>query len=130
MIGLIMLFSVAMSFVTFNPATVADNFKKSGTFIPGVRPGEESEKYLSGVIIRLSIFSGVYLSIVTAIQYIEEIIGLSPAITFGGTSLIILVSVAIETMSQLKARDTTHKISKAKVRSLSTVDGDTTGGLL
>lgn len=45
-IGLTFLFTISMSYLTINPATVADNFKKSGTFIPGVRPGEETEKYL------------------------------------------------------------------------------------
>ena len=125
------LFTIVMSLVTFNPNRVAENFKKNGTFIPGVRPGEETETYLTGVIVRLSIFSAVYLSGLISIQYIEQMIGLSAGITFSGTSLIILVSVAIETIAQLKARDKTRKISKAKIRvNDSRNKGSKAGGLL
>lgn len=130
MVFLLFIFSMAMSFMTFNPVTIADNFKKSGTFIPGVRPGQETEDYLTGVVVRLSIFSGLYLSIVTSIKYIEQLIGLSPNITFGGTTLIILVSVAIQTLDQLKARDTTNKISRARSKINTSVDNDQMKGLL
>ena len=130
MVGLIFLFSMAMSFMTFNPFTIADNFKKSGTFIPGIRPGKETEDYLSGVIVRLSIFSGIYLSVITCVKYVEQLMGLSPNITFGGTTLLILVSVAVDTIEQLKARDTTNKISKARTKSVSSPSGDAMKGLL
>ena len=130
MIALLFLFSVAMSFMTFNPVTIADNFKKSGTFIPGIRPGKETEDYLTSVVVRLSIFSGFYLSVVTSIKYIEQLIGLSPSITFGGTTIIILVSVAIQTIDQLKARDTTNKITKARTRSTIGTSEDHMKGLL
>ena len=127
----IFLFTVVMSLVTFNPARVADNFKKNGTFIPGIRPGEETENYLTGIIVRLAIFSSIYLSVISALQYIEQIMGLSRGITFSGTSLIIMVSVAIETTSQLKARNQTIKISKAKTRSIKKTDNEeSTKGLL
>ena len=108
------LFTILMSLVIFNPERVADNFKKNGTFIPGIRPGVQTEEYLTGVIFRLSLFSAFYLCSITSLTYIEQIIGLSPQITFSGASMIILVTVAIETWSQVKARDTTAKISKAK----------------
>ncbi len=131
-VALIFIFTIVMSIVTFNPTRVSDNFKKNGTFIPGIRPGEDTEAYLNKVVIRLSIFSAIYLSAISSIQYIEQVIGLSANVTFGGTTLIILVTVAIETIGQLKARDKTNKISKAKVRTLSSTKkkGDTTGGLL
>ena len=127
----IFLFTVVMSLVTFNPSRVADNFKKNGTFIPGIRPGEETENYLTGIIVRLAIFSSIYLSVISALQYIEQIMGLSRGITFSGTSLIIMVSVAVETTSQLKARNQTVKISKAKSRSINkTENEESTKGLL
>ena len=130
-VAIIFLFTVVMSLVTFNPARVADNFKKNGTFIPGVRPGEETEEYLTGIIVRLAIFSSIYLSVVSALQYIEQILGLSKGITFSGTSLIILVSVAVETMGQLKARSQSVKISRAKSNSVGNKNvDDSTKGLL
>ena len=131
-IGIIFLFTIVMSLVTFNPNRVAENFRKNSTFIPGIRPGEETENYLNGVIIRLSLFSAIYLSLISALRYFQEIIGLSAGITFSGTSLIILVSVTIETINQLKARDKTRKISQAKIRSIQSKSSDTSSakGLL
>lgn len=125
------LFSIVMGLITFNPYTVADNFKKNSTFIPGIRPGKETEKYLTGIIVRLGIFSGIYLSVLSSIEYISQIIGLPKSITLGGTSLIILVTVGIETIEHLKARDTTQNISRARVRAIEGVnEGDSTKGLL
>lgn len=124
-------FSILMGLITFNPYTVSDNFKKNGTFIPGIRPGQETEKYLTAIIIRLGIFSGIYLSLLSSIEYVAQIIGLSKTITLGGTSLIILVTVGIETIEHLKARDTTQNITKARIRAIQGVsEGDTTKGLL
>lgn len=129
LVGLTFLFTIAMSIVTFNPFNVAENFKKNGTFIPGIKPGDETEKYLTSIIIRLSLFSAMYLSLITAVPYIEQIIGLDKTITLGGTTLIILVTVSIETINQIKARDKTIKISKARKKSV-TKTGDNTRGLL
>ena len=129
LVTLTFLFTLAMSFVTFSPYQVADNFKKSNTFIPGIRPGAETEKYLNGVLLRLAIFSGIYLAAITSIQYIEQIIGLDKSMTMGGTSLIILVTASIETIGQLKARDKTQKINQSKIKSIQKT-GESTGGLL
>ena len=129
----IFLFSIVMSLVTFNTYTIAENFQKQGTFIPGVRPGEETERYLTGVVIRLSMFSAIYLSIISSLQFFEQIIGITKGITISGTSLIILVSVAIETLDQLKARDTTQNIARAKIRAVKHVESgseDVEEGLL
>ncbi len=127
-VALTFLFTITISLAQFNPYDVADGFKKNGTFIPGIRPGLETESYLTGIILRLSFFSAIYLSVISALQYIEQILGLSQAISFGGTSLIILVSVSIETVSQVKARDKTQKIAKARRNTLDFKEAD--GGLL
>lgn len=124
LIVIIFLFTIVMALVIFAPFKVADQFKKNGTFIPGIRPGDETEEYLTGVVTRLSIFSAIYLSVVSSIAYIEQIIGLSRAITFSGTSLIIMVSVAIETLSQLKARERSTRISRAKIKTISSSKSD------
>ncbi|XP_023226510.1 uncharacterized protein LOC111627172 [Centruroides sculpturatus] len=122
-----------MSLITFNPYTVTQNFKKSGTFIPGIRPGQETEKYLTGIVMRLSVFSGFYLSAISAVPFIEQMIGIPQPFTISGTSLIILVSVAIETLEHVRARDTTQTISRAREQVLRTIDSDKdgqSGGLL
>ncbi|RTZ68650.1 MAG: hypothetical protein DSZ21_01350 [Tenericutes bacterium] len=61
-----------MTIVTFNPTRVAENFKKNSTFIPGIRPGTQTENYLTSVVLRLSVFSSIYLSAISSIQYIAR----------------------------------------------------------
>ncbi len=124
------MFTIAMSIVTFNPYQVADNFKKTSTFIPGIKPGEETEEYLTNIILRLSFFSAIFLSLISSMQYFQEIIGLNKEITFGGTSLIILVTVSLETISQLKARKKTIKISNAKKKAIDNIKNNDVEGLL
>ena len=124
LVVIIFLFTIVMSLVIFAPFKVADQFKKNGTFIPGIRPGDETEEYLTGVVTRLSIFSAFYLSVISSIAYIEQIIGLSRSITFSGTSLIIMVSVAVETLGQLRARERSTRISRAKIKTISSNKSD------
>ena len=95
------------------------------SFIPAL------SKKLQLIIVRLSIFSGLYLSVVQSIKYIEQIIGLSPLITFGGTTMLILASVSIETIGQIQARGTSQSIAKQKKTSIaSSSTEDKVGGLL
>ncbi|MCC3160917.1 MAG: preprotein translocase subunit SecY [Mollicutes bacterium PWAP] len=122
LIGLIFLLTPIMGLLLFNPDKVSEDFKNSSTFIPGVRPGNETNQYLNAIIIRLSIFSAIYLSVIASTSYVEQIIGLSPQITFGGTSLIILVTATVETFSQIKARKKTQNISKLKKKATSNKD--------
>lgn len=97
---------------------IAEDFAKNSTFIPGVRPGEETQDYLIAIVFRLSLFSAFYLVILASMQFVEILTGaLNPATSFGGTSLMILVSVALETVAQLQARRKTHRLSRAKVLS-------------
>ncbi|TNK91683.1 preprotein translocase subunit SecY, partial [Mycoplasmopsis pullorum] len=93
----------------------AEDFAKSSTFIPGVRPGEETQDYLIGIVFRLSIFSAFYLVLLVIMQPLQIIFNiLTPQTAFGGTGLMILVSVSLETWGQLKARNKTTKLAKAK----------------
>lgn len=94
---------------------IAEDFAKNSTFIPGVRPGEETQDYLVGIVFRLSIFSGFYLVILVSMQYIQIMTGiLDQSIAFGGTGLVILVSVSLETIGQMAARKKSTKLAKAK----------------
>ncbi|WP_407940493.1 preprotein translocase subunit SecY [Mycoplasmopsis ciconiae] len=108
-------FSILMGIQQSRVDKIAEDFAKSGTFIPGVRPGEDTQDYLIGIVFRLSIFSGIYLVLLASMQYFMIIFtNIPPAITFGGTGLMILVSVSLETWSQLKARNKTTRLAKAK----------------
>ncbi|CAM9142156.1 preprotein translocase subunit SecY [Mycoplasma marinum] len=124
----IFFFTIVMSILIFSPTKVTENFQKNGTFIPGIRPGDETEKYITKVLLRLAVFSAIYLAIICSSPYIEQILGMDRQITFNGLSLIILVTVSIETLNQIKTRGKSGKI--AKIQKTKNNKNDSTGGLL
>jgi preprotein translocase subunit SecY len=93
---------------------MVEDFNRNSTYIPGIRPGEQTEDYLTSIVMRLSIFSAFYLTILASIEYLMQLAGVNPAITFGGTSLMIIVSVSIETMEQIRVRYKTSNFKKDK----------------
>jgi preprotein translocase subunit SecY len=101
---LIILFTYFYTAVQFNPVDQAENLKKYGGFIPGVRPGRPTAVYLDRVMTRLTLPGAIYLAIIASIPSI--IFKYMPAVnfTFAGTSLLIVVGVAIDTMRQLEAQ--------------------------
>ncbi len=98
---LIIAFSFFYTMVTFNPIDVANNLQQYGGFIPGIRPGKPTVMYLSKIVNRLTMSGGLFLSIVAIIPIIAGNV-LNMNLQFGGTSLIILVGVALETVKQLE----------------------------
>lgn len=109
------IFTILMGIQQSKVDKISEDFVKSGTFIPGIRPGEDTESYLLGIVFRLSIFSSIYLAIIASMRFIMQIVfikyGIPPAIAFGGTGLMILVSVSIETVNQIKARYKAQKMT-------------------
>ncbi len=107
---LIILFSYFYNTIQFNPVEVANNLKKNGGFIPGFRPGKPTSDFLSKVISRLTIFGAIYLGIVallpTVVGNIMGAFGSSAgrSLGIGGTSIIIVVGVALETVKALEAQ--------------------------
>lgn len=116
---LVILFTFLYSQVQMNPEKMAENFQKSGTFIPGVRPGKETEKYLKGIINRLSCIGSIFLSFIAILPYIiAKVTELPSSLALGGTSLIIMVSVSLETIRQIKGRITQQSFINKKSQSL------------
>jgi preprotein translocase subunit SecY len=100
---LIVLFTYFYTAVTFNPVEQADNLKKYGGFIPGVRPGRPTAEYLDRILARLTFPGALYLALVAALPTI--LINQTAAnFYFGGTSILIVVGVALDTMKQLEAQ--------------------------
>lgn len=88
--------------VVFNPEKIAENLQKGGGFVPGVRPGKETEKYLSHVLSRLTMVGGVFLGLVAVLpSFFSNAIGASN-LAIGGTSILIVVSVALEIIRQME----------------------------
>ena len=102
-IVLIMFFTYFYTAITFNPQEVADNMKANGGFIPGIRPGRPTVEYLSRVMTRITFVGAIFLAVIATIP---TIIGNFTAlqIQFGGTSLLIAVGVALDTMKQLESQ--------------------------
>ncbi|WP_211246927.1 preprotein translocase subunit SecY [[Mycoplasma] collis] len=113
-IVLVFLLAIGMGLQQSRVDKIAEDFSKNSTFIPGVRPGEQTEDYLISVVLRLSFFSAIFLIVLGSIQPILIFIGLPPQISISGTSLIILVTTALETISQIKARRESEKITKKR----------------
>lgn len=95
---------------------IVEDFNKNSTFIPGIRPGEQTEDYLISIIIRLSIFSAFYLTIFGSAEYLLQMCGVPSTFTFGGTTIMILVTTSIETIQQIEARYKTENIFKSSIK--------------
>ena len=101
-IVLLIFFAYFYTSITFNPLEVADNMKKQGGFIPGIRPGKPTVDYLQNVLNYIIFIGAVGLTIIAVIPFFfNGVFGAD--VSFGGTSLIIVVSVVLETMNQLES---------------------------
>ena len=102
-IALIIFFAYFYTSITFNPLMIADNMKKQGGFIPGIRPGKPTSDYLNNVLNYIVFVGAIGLTVIAVLPYIfSGVFGAS--ISFGGTSLIIIVSVVLETMKQVESQ--------------------------
>jgi len=99
---LIMGFTFFYTYATFNPAEVSNNIKKNGGFIPGIRAGKPTTEYLKAIITRLTIFGGLFLAVIAILPMLLRFTSLN--VSFGGTSILIVVGVALETVQQLESQ--------------------------
>ncbi|MBI3452531.1 MAG: preprotein translocase subunit SecY, partial [Rhodospirillales bacterium] len=116
---LIVFFAFFYTAVVFNPSDTADNLKKYGGFVPGIRPGKNTADYLDYVLTRLTVLGAIYLAVICALP---EILISRAAVPFyfGGTSLLIVVSVTMDTVGQIHSHLLAHQyeglIKKSKLR--------------
>ncbi len=118
-IGLIVFFTFFYTTIVFNPADTADNLKKHGGFIPGIRPGRNTEDHLRFILMRLTAVGALYLSMVALLP--ELLISrFAVPFYFGGTSLLIVVSVTMDTVGQVHSHLLAHQyeglIKKTKLK--------------
>jgi len=99
---LIMGFTFFYTYATYNPAEVSNNIKKNGGFIPGIRAGKPTTEYLSSIMKKLTVFGGFFLAVIAILPMLLRFTGLN--ISFGGTSILIVVGVALETVQQLESQ--------------------------
>lgn len=119
-ISLIVFFAFFYTAIVFNPAETADNLKKYGGFVPGIRPGKNTAEYLDRILTRLTVLGAGYLAVVCIIPEIL-ISQYSVPFYFGGTSLLIVVTVTIDTVAQVHSHLMAHQyeglIKKTKLKS-------------
>lgn len=101
---LVVLFTFFYTFIVFKPKDVAENLQKNGGFIPGIRPGQETARYLTHVITRITVTGSIFLAIIAVLPFLVKSLTNLNTISLGGTSLLIVISVVIETMRQLQAQ--------------------------
>ena len=118
-VGLIIFFAFFYTAIVFNPTDTADNLKKYGGFVPGIRPGKNTAEYLDYVLTRLTLIGAGYLAVVCVLPEIL-ISQYSVPFYFGGTSLLIVVNVTLDTVAQIQSHLLAHQyeglVKKSKLR--------------
>jgi len=105
---LVVLFTYFYTYVVFKPDQISENLQKQGGFIPGIRPGNETTHYLGNIITRITLTSSVFLGLIAVLPFIIQALTNIETLVIGGTGILIVVSVIIETMNQLQAQLTMH----------------------
>jgi preprotein translocase subunit SecY len=106
---LVVAFTYFYTFVQFNPEKIADDVKKRGGFVPGIRPGQNTTVYLKSVINKITLGGGVFLGLIAILPYIiHSFIGFN-TFALGGTSLLIIVSVVLDTVRKIDSMVVTRK---------------------
>ena len=102
-VALIVAFTYFYAFIQVNPENVADNLKKQGAYIPSIRPGVDTQSYLTKVLYRLTFVGAIFLSVIAVMPILFiNFMNLPATAQIGGTSLIIVVGVALETVKALE----------------------------
>jgi preprotein translocase subunit SecY len=120
-IGLIVFFAFFYTAIVFNPVETADNLKKHGGFIPGIRPGERTAEYIDYVLTRITVIGAGYLALVCLLPELLVSYAAVP-FYFGGTSLLIVVSVTLDTVAQIQGYLLAHQyeglIKRSRLRGM------------
>lgn len=98
-------FTFFYTFVQMNPNQMADNMKKNGGYIPGIRPGKATEKYLTRVLTRLTMTGAIFLAAISLLPIgLGTLAGLPSSVKIGGTTLLIVIGVALDTMKTIESQ--------------------------
>lgn len=102
---LIIGFTYFYTFVQINPVQMADQMKKNGGYIPGIRPGKTTSTYLTRLMNRITLFGALFLAFISILPiFLGTLAGLPSSVSIGGTSLLIVVGVGLETMKQIESQ--------------------------
>ncbi|MBI4185559.1 preprotein translocase subunit SecY [Candidatus Berkelbacteria bacterium] len=105
----VLLFTFFYTFVVFQPDQVAENIQKQGGFIPGLRPGHETAMYLGTVLGRITLFGALFLGLIAVLPYVVQSLTNIQTLVLGGTGILIVVAVSLDTMRQIRAQLVTRR---------------------
>lgn len=107
---MIVFFTYFYTAIAFNPKDVADNMKKQGGFIPGIRPGKQTSEFIDNILTKVTLPGSIFLAIIAILPYFMQRMGVTPSFAsfFGGTSLLIIVGVALDTLQQVESHLVMH----------------------
>lgn len=106
--ALVVLFTYFYTGIVFKPEQIAENLQKQSGYVPGIRPGTETREYLRRIITRITLFGSIFLGLIAVLPFIMKEVTHIDTIALGGTGILILVSVVIETMRQIQSQITMH----------------------
>ncbi|MBV9408116.1 MAG: preprotein translocase subunit SecY, partial [Candidatus Eremiobacteraeota bacterium] len=101
--ALVVIFTFFYSAIVVNTKDIADNLKKSGSFIPGIRPGQPTVDYINKILLRITTAAAVYLGVLAVLPSLQRDVGVT-SLYIGSTSLLIVVGVALDSITQIEAR--------------------------
>lgn len=101
---LVVLFTYFYTAITFDPGEISKNLQRNGGFIPGIRPGENTKAFISKIVYRITLFGAFFLGLIAILPNATQAVTGIATLTLGGTALLIVVAVAIETMKQLDSQ--------------------------
>src|SRR6202011_4324407 len=101
--GLVVIFTFFYSAIVVNTRDIADNLKKSGSFIPGIRPGQPTVDYINKILVRITTAAAIYLGVLAVLPSLQRDVGVT-SLYIGSTSLLIVVGVALDSITQIEAR--------------------------
>jgi preprotein translocase subunit SecY len=107
---MIVFFTYFYTAIAFNPKDVADNMKKQGGFIPGIRPGKQTSEFIDNILTKVTLPGSIFLAVIAILPYFMSKMGVTPSFAsfFGGTSLLIIVGVALDTLQQVESHLVMH----------------------
>lgn len=105
---LVVFFTYFYTSIVFKPEQIAENLQKQSGYVPGIRPGTETKEYFQKIITRITLFGSIFLGVLAILPYIVQSVSNITTLALGGTSILILVSVVVETMRQLDSQIVMH----------------------
>ena len=103
------MFTYFYTAVTFDPHSMSENLQKSGAFIPGIRPGQSTEDYISKIVSRITLVGALFLGVIAVLPLIVRAVTGITAIALGGTAMLIVVSVVLDLIKQTDAQISMHE---------------------